>query len=68
MFLPVGCTLVYGIVMMSLNGLGLFAGPYPFLQVRDQSVLASIGWTAGILLLTVGLSVIIMRASRAKQK
>ena len=48
--IPVAATLIYGIVMMIINGLSIFTGPYPFLQVRDQSVIASVAWVVGILL------------------
>ena len=42
--LPVGVTFVYGMVMLVLNGLGRFDGPYPFFRVRQQSVAASALW------------------------
>ena len=54
--IPVCGTLLYGTIMLILNGLRYFVGPYPFLQVHDQSVLATIGWVAGILLTTFLLS------------
>ena len=37
-------TLVYGLVIMTLNGLYLVDGPYPFVRVHDQSVLMTIFW------------------------
>lgn len=37
-------TLIYGAVTITLNILGVMYGPYPFLKVYEQSVLASIMW------------------------
>ncbi|MBP5707212.1 MAG: hypothetical protein J6W76_07990 [Spirochaetales bacterium] len=64
--IPVCCTLLYGMVMILLNGLRYFVGPYPFLQVHDQSVFASIAWVIGILLMTTLLSALIFWASLKK--
>lgn len=41
-------TLVYGIVMMILNGARVVDGPYPFLRVHNQPVWATILWFVGI--------------------
>ncbi len=43
-FLVVLFTIVYGFIFMALNYFNLFVGPYPFLQVRNQSVIESIIW------------------------
>ena len=66
--IPVCCTLLYGMVMILLNGLRFFVGPYPFLQVHDQSVLATIGWVAGILLTTFLLSALIFWVSMKMER
>ena len=42
--LPVILTFVYGIIMLIMNGKGLFDGPYPFFRVRNQSKLATVIW------------------------
>lgn len=42
-------TLVYAAVLIPLNALGIVRGPYPFLMVRDQSILASLIWFVVIL-------------------
>lgn len=39
-------TLVYGVVTLSLNILRVMEGPYPFLMVYRQPVLASVAWMA----------------------
>ena len=43
-------TLVYGIVMLILNGARVVDGPYPFLRVYNQPVWATILWFVGIFL------------------
>ena len=52
-YLPVIVTLVYGIVLITLNLLKVVDGPYPFFRVYNQSIFISILW--GILLLSVSL-------------
>ena len=52
-YIPVIVTLVYGIVLITLNLLKVVDGPYPFLRVYNQSIFISILW--GILLLSVSL-------------
>ena len=39
--LPTVLTFIYGIVMLIMNGKGLFDGPYQFFRVRNQSKLAT---------------------------
>ena len=48
-------TTIYAIILTTLNILDLVVGPYPFLEVKNQSVIASILWT----ILIVGGSYII---------
>jgi hypothetical protein len=42
-----GClyTSIYGFIMIILNILDKIVGPYPFLRVKDQSIIASILWS-----------------------
>ena len=47
--LPVGVTLIYGVVMLRLNALGKADGPYPFFRVRAQSVRATALWFLALL-------------------
>ncbi len=42
-------TIAYAIVGMIMNIAHAWVGPYPFLRVYDQSLLATIGWAIGIL-------------------
>lgn len=42
-------TVVYAAVLIPLNALAIVRGPYPFLMVRDQSILASVIWTVAIM-------------------
>ncbi len=42
--LPIAVTAVYGLVMLALNILKIYDGPYPFFRVYKQGVLKSILW------------------------
>lgn len=42
-------TLIYAIVMIILNIFDLVVGPYPFLMVKNQTILASVFWCITIL-------------------
>ena len=42
-------TIIYAVILISLNILRIVNGPYPFLKVYEQSVLASVLWTIAIL-------------------
>lgn len=59
--LPVAVTMVYGLIMMLLNGLGRYDGPYPFFRVRNQSVMATILWTLVLFLLISAVSLLFAR-------
>ena len=43
-FIGISFTLVYAIVLIVLNLINVIEGPYPFLMVRNQSLLASLIW------------------------
>ena len=53
---PVVVTTIYGPVMLYLNYLRRFDGPYPFFRVHDQSVAASVLWTLALMALIGALS------------
>ena len=42
-------TVIYAIVLISLNIAGIVDGPYPFLMVRDQTILVSFIWALCLL-------------------
>lgn len=48
----ISLTVIYAIVLIVLNILELVSGPYPFLMVKNQSVMMSIIWFVVILSLT----------------
>ena len=48
-WLPVAVTLVYGLVLLYLNGIRRVDGPYPFFRVHQQSAAASVLWVAVLL-------------------
>jgi hypothetical protein len=54
-WLPVLVTLVYGLVMLYLNGIGKVDGPYPFFQVWTMPVWMSVLWFAVLFMLAFGL-------------
>ena len=37
-------TIIYGVVLITLNIFDIVVGPYPFLMIKEQSILASIIW------------------------
>ena len=63
-WLPVAVTLIYGLMMMYLNGIRKVDGPYPFLRVHNQSVRATVLWICGLLALIAGLSALVWAAAR----
>lgn len=42
-------TIVYSVVLIILNILGMVSGPYPFLMVKEQTLLINIMWTITLL-------------------
>lgn len=50
-------TILYGVVLIILNELEIVTGPYPFLMVKDQSIIMSGLWS--LLLLSLGYIIII---------
>lgn len=61
-------TIIYGAIAIVLNIVGVLEGPYPFLRVKSQSVLASILWIIAILLLNYLLARFILYLNQRKSK
>lgn len=59
--LPFLVTLVYGIIMLILNGTGRADGPYPFFRVRNQSITATVLWMLVLLGIIAGGSLVIAK-------
>ena len=55
-FIGISFTIIYGILLIILNILDIIVGPYPFLMVKNQSILMSILWFIIILGLTYFIS------------
>lgn len=55
-FIP---TVIYAAVTITLNALNVMYGPYPFLRVHEQSVLASVIWFIVIVGGSWGLSILV---------
>ena len=49
-------TIIYGVILIALNIQRIVVGPYPFLKIYEQSVLASVIWIIAILGGTILLS------------
>ena len=57
-------TVIYAIVLILLNIIGIVEGPYPFLMVRNQTILMSTIW----LIVILGITYFIAFILRKKQK
>ena len=62
--LPTVLTFIYGIVMLIMNGKGLFDGPYHFFRVRNQSKLATVIWILVLIGIIAAISIGICNAAR----
>ena len=62
--LPNVLTFIYGIVMLIMNGKGLFDGPYPFFRVRNQSKLATVIWILVLIGIIAAISIGICNVAR----
>lgn len=60
-------TFMYGSVLMICNGLYLIHGPYPFLYVHEQSLLASILWFVLIVVTAYGIAVFVAKLHNKAQ-
>ncbi len=61
--LPSAVTLVYGIIMLILNGMEKVDGPYPFFRVRHQSALATLVWMTALMIAVTGIGALIWLAA-----
>jgi len=55
-WLPVIVTLVYGLVMLYLNGIRKVDGPYPCFRVHYQSAMATVLWMVALMAVMTGIS------------
>ena len=55
-WLPAAVTLVYGLLMLYLNGIRKVDGPYPFFRVHDQTPARTVLWMAVLLTAVTGIS------------
>ncbi|MEE3463694.1 MAG: hypothetical protein VZQ27_05290 [Candidatus Cryptobacteroides sp.] len=62
--LPLGATLLYGVVAITLNLLRLLYGPYFFLHVYEQPIYVSIFWVIVLMVLVYVLAVLQLMLSR----
>lgn len=62
--LPTALTFIYGIIMLVMNGKGLFDGPYPFFRVRNQSKLATVVWMVVLIGIIAALSIGICKVAK----
>ena len=58
-YIPVILTIIYGIVMLILNGQRKYDGPYPFFRVHNQSVSATVLWMAALVGVITLISVVV---------
>jgi len=65
---PVAVTFVYGIIMILLNAVRRFDGPYPFFQVHNQSVPATILWIMVLMALVTVIAYVIHLLGRMVEK
>lgn len=49
-WLPVLVTLVYGLIMLRLNYLGLVQGPYPFFMIKSNGIKATVIWMIALMI------------------
>ncbi len=56
-------TIIYAIIMITLNVLKIVEGPYPFLLVYKQPVIHSIIWTILILAITYAIALILKKVN-----
>lgn len=56
---PSVCTLIYGVIMLILNGMNYFDGPYPFFRVHNQSWEATVLWIGALTAVITVLSILL---------
>ena len=62
--LPVVLTLVYGLIMLWLNGTGKVEGPYPFFRVRQQTAGRTVLWMVVLMAAMTGISAAVWAIAR----
>lgn len=62
--LPLGATLLYGVVAITLNLLRLLYGPYFFLHVYEQPIYMSVFWVVVLMVLVYFLAALQLMLSR----
>ncbi len=60
-YVSLGLTIIYAIVIILLNAMGIVDGPYFFLRIREQSLLLTFIWTVVLLGGDFLLSVVVMK-------
>ncbi len=58
-WIPVVITLIYGCIMLYLNGIRKVDGPYPFFRIHHQSAAATVIWVIVLLGISLGFSVLL---------
>lgn len=61
-------TVIYGTITILLNAVGVMEGPYPFLRVRDQSIIMSIIWIIIVYALNYVIARLILTLNRKESK
>lgn len=60
-YVPALVTLIYGLIMLYMNRIERFDGPYPFFRVNHQSRTATVLWVIVLLLIVSAISVGVAR-------
>ncbi len=60
-------TFIYAFVLIALNACAFFDGPYPFLRVRNQSILASVLWFL-LIMFICNVIALVLRLTNRKTK
>ena len=61
-------TIIYAIVLIILNIVKIVDGPYPFLQIYNQSIIMSIVWAITILVITYIIALILRKLQYRNNK
>lgn len=61
----VSATFIYGVIIIILNVLNKISGPYPFLEIRNQTVTISIMWSVIMFLLTYIVAFLFRRVKKS---
>lgn len=48
-YLCLAVTIIYAIILVILNAIGIVDGPYPFLMIRNQSIITTLLWGTTLL-------------------